>query len=187
MGQSMVGSDLLVLSSGTLAAFDRRVADIRRGLSAPFHEEARQLEAELLTVYRVVVLCTKKEDDLDRVAQWWGVMVRVCDEFAGRLNKLAKEFPPCGADPYYDRVLELRSKCQRLQEMHSQPPNGFRGRVRGASLRSTGPGSDDPHQHPTPVSPVEHQVVTARGEPAVNDARTHQRLGAGRTECHHAI
>jgi hypothetical protein len=92
LSQSLVESDLLVLSSGTLAAFDHRVASIPRDLSAPFHEEARQLEAELLTVYRVVVLCTKKADDLDRVAQWWGVMVRVCDEFASRLATSSRRF-----------------------------------------------------------------------------------------------
>jgi len=118
MNQSLAESDLMVLSNGTLAAFDQRVAGIPRDLSAPFHEEARQLEAELLTVYRVVVLCTKKEDDLSRVAQWWGGMVRVCDEFAGRLSRLVHEYPHCGAEQYYDRVLELRSKCQRLQKMH---------------------------------------------------------------------
>ncbi len=119
MNQTLVEADLLVLSNGTLAAFDQRVAGLPPDLSAPFHDEARQLEAELLTVYRVVVLCTKKEDDLARVAQWWGVMVQVCDDFAGRLSQLVRDYPQCGAEPYYDRVLELRSKCQRLQTMHS--------------------------------------------------------------------
>jgi len=119
MKECLAESDLLELSSGALAAFDQRVASIPKDLCAPFHEEARQLEAELLTVYRVVVLCTRKEDDLDRVAQWWAMMVRVCDDFAGRLSTLATEHPQCGAEQYYDRVLELRSKCLRLQKMHN--------------------------------------------------------------------
>jgi hypothetical protein len=118
MKECLVDSDLLELSNEALAAFDQRVASIPKDLCAPFHEEARQLEAELLTVYRVVVLCTKKEDDLDTVAAWWGTMVRVCDEFAKRLNRLAVEHPHCGAEHYYDRVLDLRSKCLRLQKMH---------------------------------------------------------------------
>jgi len=82
-------------------------------------EELRQLEAELLTVYRVVVQCTKREEDLERVSNWWETMVRMCDEFAVRLGKLAEARPACGAEQYYDRVLELRSKCLRLQKMHN--------------------------------------------------------------------
>jgi hypothetical protein len=119
MKECLAESDLLEVSGGSLAAFDQRVALIPKDLCAPFHEEARQLEAELLTVYRVVVQCTKKEDNLDRVAQWWAMMARVCDDFAGRLSKLATEHPLCGAEQYYDRVLELRSKCLRLQRMHN--------------------------------------------------------------------
>jgi hypothetical protein len=118
MKECLVGSDLLELTNESLAAFEQRVAAIPKDLCVPFHEEARQLETELLTVYRVVVLCTKKEDDLDTVAEWWGTMVRVCDEFAKRLNRLATEHPHCGAEQYYDRVLDLRSKCLRLQKMH---------------------------------------------------------------------
>ena len=95
------------------------MAAIPSDLNAPFHAEARRLEAELLTVYRVVVLCTKREENLGRVSHWWGTMVRVCDEFAVRLGALVKAHPVCGAEPYYDRVLELRSKCLRLQKMHS--------------------------------------------------------------------
>jgi len=118
MKESLTGADLLELSQGSLAAFDQRLARIPQELAAPFHEEARQLEAELLTVYRVVVLCTKREEDLAHVSLWWATMVRVCDEFALRLNRLVAAHPDCGAGQYYDRVLELRSKCLRLQKMH---------------------------------------------------------------------
>ena len=118
MKECLSDADLLELSEGSLTSFDQRVATIPKDLCAPFHDEARQLEVELLTVYRVVVLCTRREDDLDRVSKWWGTMVRVCDEFAVRLGKLVEAHPACGADQYYDRVLELRSKCLRLQTMH---------------------------------------------------------------------
>ena len=119
MKESLTGSDLLELSRESLTSFEQRLASIPRTLSAPFHEEARRLETELLTVYRVVVLCTKREDDLARVSDWWATMVRVCDDFALRLGRLAEAHPGCGAEQYYDRVLELRSKCLRLQKMHS--------------------------------------------------------------------
>ena len=118
MKECLMESDLLELSGGSLAAFDERVASIPKDLCVPFHEEARQLEAELLTVYRVVVLGTRKEENLDMVAEWWGTMVRVCDDFAGRLNRLVTEHPYCEAGQYCDRVLDLRNKCLRLQKMH---------------------------------------------------------------------
>src|SRR6266545_3657335 len=119
MRECLTDSDLLELSKGSLASFEQRLATIPKDLSAPFHEEARQLEVELLTVYRVVVLCTKREEDLERVSKWWETMVRVCDEFAARLSRLVEAHPACCAEQYYDRVLELRSKCLRLQKMHS--------------------------------------------------------------------
>ncbi len=118
MKDCLTGSDLLDLSKESLDSFDKRVATIPNNLCAPFHDEARQLETELLGVYRVVVLCTKREEDLDAVSQWWGTMVQVCDDFARRLSRLVSAHPACGAEQYYDRVLELRSKCLRLQKMH---------------------------------------------------------------------
>ena len=118
MNECLTESDLLELSKGSLASFEMRLAAIPKDLCAPFHEEARLLETELLTVYRVVVLCTKREEGLERVSKWWETMVRVCDEFALRLSRLLAAHPTCGAEQYYDRVLELRSKCLRLQKMH---------------------------------------------------------------------
>ena len=119
MNECLRDSDLFELSAGTLNSFEQRIAAIPGELRAPFHEEARQLEAELLTVYRVVVLCTKREDDLARVSKWWETMVQVCDQFAMRLGELLKVHPDCGAEQYNDRVLELRGKCLRLQKMHT--------------------------------------------------------------------
>ena len=61
----------------------------------------------------------KREAYLARVGKWWETMACVCDEFAVRLSGLVKAHAACGAEPYYDRVLELRSKSLRLQKMHS--------------------------------------------------------------------
>lgn len=98
MRECLTDSDLLDLSKGSLAAFEQRVGTIPNDLCAPFHEEARHLETELLTVYRVVVLCTKREDDSARVSKWWETMVTVCDQFAIRLNRLLEAHPACGAE-----------------------------------------------------------------------------------------
>ncbi len=112
-------SDLKELARSTLAGFDERVASIPAQLCAPFHIEARPLEAELLSLYRTVALMVRKEDDLERIAALWGAMVGASDDSLARLQKLAQAHPGRGADLYCDRVLDLRNKCLRLQQMHS--------------------------------------------------------------------
>ena len=119
MNNCLPDSDLRKLGSSMLVDFERRVASIPKDLCAPFHEEARQLETELLTIYKMVALCARKEEDLSGVSKSWGFMVQMCDESAKQLNKLVQQHPSCGADAYYDRVLDLRNKCHRLQQMHS--------------------------------------------------------------------
>lgn len=111
-------ADVLALSRATLDETDRRLSEIPADLCAPFYAEASNLEQQLLGVYRTVALCVRKEDDLDKIAAWWQAMTKACDEFAGRLAKLSKEHPECGSEFFCDRVLDLRNKCQRLQEMH---------------------------------------------------------------------
>ena len=119
MNSCLAESDLQDLSNAMLEGFQRRVAAIPNDLSAPFHSEARQLETELLTIYKFVALSARKTEDLTQIANAWETMVQVCDESAKRLNALAKQHPHCGAESFYDRVLDLRNKCQRLQQMHS--------------------------------------------------------------------
>jgi len=100
--------------------FDKRVASLPPELCAPFHQEARQLDAELLTIYKMTALCNKEEEeDLDKVSSRWGAMVKICDGSIKRLGELTRQHPQCGADWYYDRMLDLRNKCLRLQKMHS--------------------------------------------------------------------
>ena len=111
-------ADVLELSRATLAEANRRLSEIPADLCAPFCAEASNLEQQLLGVYRTVVLCVRKEDDLEKIANWWRAMTEACDEFAARLGKLREEHPQCGSEFFYDRVLDLRNKCQRLQEMH---------------------------------------------------------------------
>ena len=119
MNSCLAESDLQDLGNEMLVGFERRVAAIPNDLCAPFHSEARQLETELLTIYKFVALATRREEDLGRVAKSWEMMVKVCDESAKRLNAMVTQHPYCGANSYYDRVLDLRNKCQRLQQMHS--------------------------------------------------------------------
>ncbi len=110
--------DVVQLSEMTLTESAKRLQRIPENLCAPFNEEARALELELLNVYRTVVLCVKKEDSMENVASWWETMTNICDVFSKRLHDLHSRHPYCGADVFYDRVLDLRNKCRRLQEMH---------------------------------------------------------------------
>ena len=119
MNDCLHDSDLLELSNESLASFEKRVGEIPSNLCAPFHTEARVLETQLVSIYKVVVMATKRQDDLQEIANCWECMVNVCDAFAKQLRKLTDAHPYCGAEQYYDRVLELRSKCSRLQKMHS--------------------------------------------------------------------
>jgi hypothetical protein len=112
-------TDVLELSRATLEDANRRISEIPVDLCAPFFAEASNLEQQLLGVYRTVALCVRKENELERIASWWCAMMKACDGFAGRLAKLSREHPDCGAAVFYDRVLDLRNKCQRLQEMHA--------------------------------------------------------------------
>ena len=111
-------SDVQELGRTVLADFDRRVADLPENLCAPFHEEARQLETESLMIYKATVLCVRHQEDMNQVAARWAEMVEICSGSLARIQRLSEKHPGCGADFYVDRILDLRSKCQRLQEMH---------------------------------------------------------------------
>jgi hypothetical protein len=119
MSSCLTSLELKELGNSKIQAFDRRVASIPHDLCAPFHQEARQLETELLTIYGFVVMSVRKEEDLKVIADAWGSMVAMCDAFAVRLASLVQKHPYCGAATYYDSVLDLRNKCNRLRQMHS--------------------------------------------------------------------
>jgi hypothetical protein len=112
-------ADLKNLSNDMLLGFENRIASIPADMCAPFHYEARQLETELLTIHKFVAICCSHTEDLPQVARNWGLMVSACDESAKKLHSLVEKHPYCGAEQYYDRVLDLRGKCLRLQQMHS--------------------------------------------------------------------
>jgi hypothetical protein len=112
-------SHLQELGESTVADFDRRVASLPADLCAPFNQEAARLESELLMIYKMVALCARAESDLDKVAAGWARTVEICDVFASRLLTLSKVHPDCGAESFHDRVLDLRNKCRRLQQLHS--------------------------------------------------------------------
>jgi hypothetical protein len=106
------------LGDSALEEFDRNVSQLPPTLCAPFHAEARQLETQLLGIYKMIALCARETDDLAIIAERWGWMVNLCDHAATRIQSLTEDHPYCGADVYTDRIFDLRNKCQRLQKMH---------------------------------------------------------------------
>ncbi len=124
MNHCLKTGDLERLGDSIFAGFDTRVAALPKDMCAPFREEARQLEAELLTIYKFVVMFVQKmettdTDSLNPFADAWSSMVKLCDQAASKQSALASQHPQCGANEYFDRVLDLRNKCLRLQQMHS--------------------------------------------------------------------
>jgi len=118
MQQCFAESDVAELGKSALEAFDRRLLELPLDLCAPFHDEARQLETELMFLYKATVLCVRREPDIDLVAKRWASMVTLCRNFLSKLRELSNKHPDCGASIYYDRALDLQNKCQRLLEMH---------------------------------------------------------------------
>jgi hypothetical protein len=119
MNSCISESDLRVLGDQMIQDFERRVESLPAALCVPFHNEARQLETELLFVYRFVALTVQKEMDLEKIGNLWGLMVSVCDSCAEKISVLNEQHPYCGADTYHDRILDLRNRCERLRKMHS--------------------------------------------------------------------
>jgi hypothetical protein len=116
---SFTECDLTNIADSDLSRFDRAVAHIPEDSCSLFHEEASRLEAGLLGVYRVVAMMVRQEEQVEKVAMCWDAMVAVCDKYAAKLGEFHAEHPDCGAGFFYDRILDLRSKCNRLRELHA--------------------------------------------------------------------
>ena len=111
--------DVQELGESFLHEFDIRVPELSPDLSAPFSQEARQLEAQLTTMYKMVAKMARSEEDMECVAGMWGMMVHFCDEASTRISKLSAEHANCDAAQFIDRISEMRNKCRRLQTMHA--------------------------------------------------------------------
>jgi hypothetical protein len=119
MNNCLEVADFKELGNQFVGDFDRRIAAIPDDMRGPFHDEARYLESQLLTVYQVVVTLARKSENLSQIAAWWKSMAEICDYAIARLGDLDQCHPGCGTDQYRDRLLDLRNKCSRLQQMHS--------------------------------------------------------------------
>jgi len=87
-------------------------------LCAPFHDEARQLETELMSLYRATVMCVRREEDINRVAARWGEMVEICEGVLLGFKRYQKSTLAAGRVFTMTAFLNSEAKCRRLQEMH---------------------------------------------------------------------
>lgn len=115
---SNCASNLGLVAEPALADFDRRLASLDVDRCSEFFQEARQLDSQLLCIYRMAVVCARGAEDLAEVVAVWAMMGRICDKACQRLHALHKRHPSCGADFYYNRILDMRNKCRHLETMH---------------------------------------------------------------------
>jgi hypothetical protein len=72
---------------------------------------AKSLEAQLVSLYRLAAATAKAEESVDKVAQIWELMVGISDAFA-------KEISSLHTSASLDKVLDIRSQCEELRNLH---------------------------------------------------------------------
>ncbi|MBI4327340.1 MAG: hypothetical protein HY674_19065 [Chloroflexi bacterium] len=107
-------ADLDTLKEAAIKKFDAHLARSTHG--EPLDREVAQLQAELEQIYRVVVLLQKNESTMERVAEIWGKMVAICDEFGRRLSALVGKRP--AYQESHDRILDLRNAAEERRRLH---------------------------------------------------------------------
>jgi len=119
MSACLVEKDVEAFGRSALDDFDKDVADLSKDLCAPFFREANRLEGKLTTIFQVVSRMARNEPETENVAKLWGTMAQLCEDAEKRIAKLSEAHPYCGADYFFDHLHQLKTKCKRLQTMHS--------------------------------------------------------------------
>lgn len=119
MSSCLVEEDVEAFGRSALSDFDQDVSVLPKDLCAPFFREANRLEGKLITIFQVVSRMARNEPKADNVAKLWGAMGQLCEDAEKRVVELAGQHPQCGANYFFDRLHQLKSKCKRLQMMHS--------------------------------------------------------------------
>ncbi len=109
--------DITAIKDSALKVFDNSIAAADSSECWGVNDAVTRLETQLLQLYGIVVLALKHEEDLAVIAQNWGNMVTVCDDVALKIGSLGEEHPYCSVS--HDKILDLRNRCARLQNLHS--------------------------------------------------------------------
>ena len=108
-------ADLDTLKEAAIKKFEDRLANANL---EDLDREVARLQAELEQIYRVVVLLQKNETSIERVAEIWGKMVSICDEFARRLSELRGK--GVSYRTAYDRILDFRNAAEERRRFHAK-------------------------------------------------------------------
>ena len=109
-------ADLDTLKEAAIKKFEDRLANAN--IEGGLDREVAQLQAELEQIYRVVVLLQKNETSIERVAEIWGKMVTICDEFARRLSEVRGKSASYRAS--HDRILDFRNAAEERRRFHTK-------------------------------------------------------------------
>ena len=107
-------SDLERIRDTALQEFEQRVNAADPGISVDL--EVARLESQLLQLYRLAAMAARREETLEQTSALWAVVVGICDAFALKVSARCAQQPLCSAA--HDRILDLRNKCRRLQDLH---------------------------------------------------------------------
>jgi hypothetical protein len=103
----------------SISEFARNIREMTTDGSWQFHESAKRLETEVITLFRTTVIATKSMESLDDIAAAWAGMVKICSDAVEQLSSLISQHPDSSAEVYRDRLIDLGSRCQRFQRLHS--------------------------------------------------------------------
>ncbi len=111
-------SDLASIKETALKHFEARVAKADPSKPSEIECEAARLESQLEQLYSFTALLARREHDMERTAELWADLVKTCDQFAGRIFRLAEQHAlNLSAN---DRILDIRSAAEELRALHSR-------------------------------------------------------------------
>jgi hypothetical protein len=110
-------ADLEILKDSALKSFEEGVATADPDVCWEFNLEVGRLESQVVQLYGMAALVAKRETEVEKIAELWNGMVKICDAIAEKINDLCEAHPFCMAS--HDKILDVRNKCARLAELHS--------------------------------------------------------------------
>ena len=110
-------ADLEKIGNSALQSFEERRAANPADTEWNFDLEVARLESQLTQLYAFAAMAARREESMEKTAQLWAAMVSICDAFAARVSALCREHPAGAAS--HDRILDLRNKCARLEQLHA--------------------------------------------------------------------
>jgi hypothetical protein len=110
-------SDLDTIRDSALRKFNERIAATNPGKPEDLEREAARLESQLEQLYSFTALMARREPDVEKTAELWRRLVKICDLFAGRVMELSKRYAV--ETSAYDGILDIRGAAEELRALHA--------------------------------------------------------------------